>query len=628
MRQNLLIAAYAFSILAVASFASADPRIQRALDLAEARYQQAGREAFQAQQNRDAAAQANADARANYDAAMNEQRAARRLLADTEITLPRAAEAAKGSTAAVEAERGKLAPFHERVVAAGSELRRRQDVALAPKPQWQQAAERVRAAEGRHQGVIDDRLDALYDNGEYLALIVELAAAEDAAFALRDTPNVDRQQLEDATLAWLTAVETVNRFESEALAADPAVSASQGAVDAEVASHDVLRARLVREVADDPAIAEAAAALTAEQGRLAGASENLRHVQAKLDADNAEFRRLQGVVASAQERLARVDQDMQGLVTAIAQSDEALKRADADLAHARNVEQLSLADRDAIAADLAAATYVPEPVYVPEPLPPVIIVDSGTSIVYCPHDCTKHSHSAHGRYRFRDHDHHDRDRDRRDDHDRNRDYGSGARRDDSSRRRNEEPERPRRDDDSRPRPTDRSDQSADERRKEEEAKAAARRAQENQMAPQPKAKPQPDSDATVRRQQEEAKAAAERRQREEAAQTAAAVEEQRRQESARTESRRQQQQQQQEAESRRRQQESEASARRQQQESEAAAKRQQQESDAASRRQQREQEQQQQRQQERQAQEQRQQQEQQQRESARSDDRGDRYRRR
>src|SRR4051812_14155751 len=80
------------TLFALCVFSSA-ALAQRSLDLADARYQQASRETYQAQRTFDDAVARNKDAAANYEAALAEQKAAGRLLSDADVTGPRAAEA-------------------------------------------------------------------------------------------------------------------------------------------------------------------------------------------------------------------------------------------------------------------------------------------------------------------------------------------------------------------------------------------------------------------------------------------------------------------------------------------------------------------------------------------------------
>jgi hypothetical protein len=531
------LAALAIAILSViaAPLVRAQPAdIRRALDLAEARYQQASREAQQAQQGYDEAVARNKDIAANYHGALNEQKTAGRLLADADVSGPRAAEAVKGEEANVEAERQKIAPQQAKLDAANADFQRQLDRALADVPEWRQASDRVAAARAKHDAVGHDRLAALADDDEaYLALLMDSWDAEDEVRALVFGPNTAPSAVAEATQAWMASLDAVDRYEAHALASDANVRAAADALAQETANQNALRDRLAQQVAPaNPDLQRAAEALTAERNAFNIASGNLQHAQAARDAARAEQARIESVVTDARQRLARVEHDLPLIQADQARSEADVRQAEAALAAAQKVEAMIRGDRDLIAADLAAATSYPpsEPVYV-EPVyvePSIVVIDGGTSIYYPP---------------SKDHHDHGRDWDR-----------GGTRRDDGDRgtrrREDNEPRRPDRgNDDGRPdRPGDpdgkpptpppaqaKGEDAATARRKQEEAKAAERHRQE-------------DAAAAASR-----KAAADRA---EAAQ-AAAREARHRDESARAD-----------VENRRRQQDAEASARRQQQQQE------------------------------------------------------------
>lgn len=571
------------ALLTAAIPTSAQHSIEHALDLAESRYQQASRETYLAQRAFDDAVARSGEIGKTYQAALNEQRTAGRLLADANVNGPRIADAVRQAEAAVELERQKVAPQYAPVEAAAAEHRRALARAMAALPEWSAARDRVAAVQENYDAVVDDRLAELFETAEYVELLAASWDAQDAAVALRDAPNADENALIEATQGWMASLDALEQYEAEALDADPAVGAVADALSRETANQEAVHARLAPQVADDPEVQHLAAALAAAEGTFQTVGVNLHRAQAALDAQRGELARIDQVAASARQRLARVEKELPALSQAIAHADEAAKRAEADLVAAQNVEQRSLQDREVIAADLSRTPlYPPEPVYIE---PPIVIVDGGTTIYYPPGSPKRHhDHDRDRRDHDKDRDHgHGQDRD--DDRDRDRGHG-GTRRDDGDRdtrrddgdrgTRNDDGDRgtrhddgdrgTRRDDGSSPTRRDdgvspaRRDEPGGARREEVPSRTTER---PTRSEPQTPPKASGDDAATARRKQEEAKAA-ERQRREDGASAAAARQQQ---ESAQAESRRQQEEssrQRQQQESSRQRQQSEVAAREQQ----------------------------------------------------------------
>jgi hypothetical protein len=449
---------------------------------------------------------------------------------------------------ALEAERERVAPQYAPVEAAAAAHRAALDRALAPNPEWTATRERITKAEAAYEAAVDERMAALAEGDEtYLALLTESWDAEDDATALRDTPNVDQQKLIDATMGWMGTIDALERYEAEAIGADPAVRAADEALAREDDNAEAVRGRLAPGVDNDPDVAASAAALSAAENAFWATGTNLRQLQADLDVQRNELARIDQIAASARDRLAKVEPHLRAMADELAKLDEAARRAQNELAAAQDVEQRALAEREQLAADIARDTYVPQPetVYVETP----VYIDSGTTIYYPP--VLRDKHYDHGRDRDRDYGRDgDRGGDRNRDSDRNNDRGSGTRRDDGA--------GPARGRDSDPIPRGKGDPGRG-----DDSRFSPKQPDNKQPA-----RPNGDDDATARRKQEEAKAA-ERQRREDAAagsaqkkaaDDAAAQAASRREESSRAAAQRQE-------ESSRRQQ-SEAAARQRQQEQE------------------------------------------------------------
>ena len=539
---------------------------QRSLDIAEARYQQASRETYHAQKAFDLAVARTREAGKAYQTALDEQRAASRLLADADVTSPRAADKVRQAERALEAERERVAPQYAPVESAAAEHRKAVDGAIAQVPEWVAVRDSVAKAEAAYDAAVENGFANLADTDEtYLGLLAESWDAEDEAVALRDTPNADTNKLIEATQAWMASLDALEQYESEKLNADPAIRTTAEALGREEENQQAVRERLAKGVANNPDVERTAAALAAAENAFWAHGGNLRRLQADLDVQRAELARIDQVAASARERLARVEPNLQTMADELAKLDEAARRAQDELAAAQGIEQRALQEREQLAADIARDTYVvePPPVYVETP----VYIDNATTIYYPP--ISPHKHYGHDRdkggYYGRDSDrgkggYYGRDSDRGNDRGRDSDRGDdrGTRRDDgtdASRGRDQGGGAP-----SRGEPT------------RVDGNKTPSRSPVNPPDPKPIPRPSGDDDATARRKQEEAKAA-ERHRREDAAAGAAqqqkandsaaqAAAARQREESSRAAAQRQ------EETNRRQQQQSEAAARQQQQQQE------------------------------------------------------------
>ncbi|HEV2292904.1 MAG TPA: hypothetical protein VGR35_03560 [Tepidisphaeraceae bacterium] len=513
----------------------------RALDLAESRYQQAAREAYHAQKTFDAAVARSRELGKSYEAALEEQRAAERLLADADISGPRAAEAVRQGEAAREAERQRVAPQHAPVEAAMAEHRRAVDRATGDVPEGALAREHVAAAQADCDRAVEERLAQLFETDPYLDLLIASWDAEDEVIALRDAPNVDATKLADVTRAWLATLDALEQYESQALDADPDIRAAAEALNEARANEQAVYARLTRQVADDPEVQRTAAALAAAQDAFDAAAVGVRRAEETLNARRAELARIDQLAADARQRLTRVQTDLAALAQALAEAEQATQQAETELAAAQQIAQRALHEREAIAADLSRTPiYPPDPGYTE---PPVVIVDGGTTIYYPPappnHHHDRDRHHDHDRDENRDDGHRNRDDDRSSGGTRRVDGDGPTRgRDDGAARRDDPPEHQRQNPgapshrgdrrrtppqpDYKAPPTSGNDDAATGRRKQEEAKAAERQRREDEA-----------SSAASSRQREEA-SRAQSRQREEASR----AESHRREEARRAEVRR------------------------------------------------------------------------------------------
>jgi hypothetical protein len=563
----------AVALLSIIASLPAVSRAQRSLDVAEARYQQASRETYIAQKAFDDAVARTREIGKAYQAALDEQRAANRLLADANVTGPKAAEKVRQAERALEAERERVAPQYAPVEAAANAHRAALDRALAPNADWVAVRERVNKAESAYKTAVDDKLAALAESDDaYLELLTESWDAEDAAIALRDTANVETQKLVDATNAWMAAIDALHRYEAEAVSADPAVRAADEALAREEDNGNAVRARLAKSVENDPDVASTAAALSAAENALWASGTNLRQLQADLDVQRTELARIDNIAASARERLAKVEPNLRGMAEELAKLDEAARRAQDGLAAAQEVEARTLAEREQLAADIAREMYVPPPdtVYVETP----VYIDSGTTIYYPP--VHRDKHHDHGRDYGHGGKDYGRDRYYGPDRDRSRDYGRDSDRNNGNSR-----------------DSDRNNGSSGGTRRDDGAGPA--RGRDYESTPrgvpsgggdpprtpvrqpdnkQPAPRPSGDDDATARRKQEEAKAA-ERQRREDAA-AGAAKQQQQQQKKSNDDAAAQAAARQREESSRAAAQRQEESSRRQQQQSEAAARQRQQ----------------------------------------------------
>jgi hypothetical protein len=548
----------AVSLLSTLLLLPATVDAQRALDVAEARYQQASRETYHAQKAFDLAVARAREAGKAYQTAIEEQRAASRLLADADVTGPRAADKVRQAERALDAERERVAPQYAPVETASAEHRQAVERAIAQVPEWMAVRESVAQAEVAYDGAVQNGFATLADSDEtYHGLLAESWDAEDDAIAQRDTPNADTNKLIEATQAWMASLEALEQYESEKMNADPAVRDAGEALARAEDNQQAVRERLAKGVANNPDVERTAAALSAAENAFWAHGANLRRLQADLDVQRAELARLDQVAASARERLARVEPNLPTMAEELAKLDEAARRAQDELAAAQGIEQRALQEREQLAADIARDTYVvePPPVYVETP----VYIDNATTIYYPRTSAGKHYDHGHDRhkdgYYSRDSDGgNDRGRvsDRGDDRGTRRDDGTGASRgrDDGGTRRDDTGSpRGRESDSGRPPPVRVVDKQ-----------------------PPPPARPSGGDEATARRKQEEAKAA-ERHRREDAAAGAAqqkkandsaaqAAAARQREESSRAAAQRQEQS------NRRQQQQSEAAARQQQQQQE------------------------------------------------------------
>src|SRR5688572_31538981 len=130
-RFPILAIVLASTLLSLPSAARAQP----SLDVAEARYQQASRETYQAQKGYDDALARTREVGKAYQAALEEHRAASRLLVDANVTGPKAAERVRQAEAALEAERARVAPQYAPVEAAAAARHKALDRALAQDPE-------------------------------------------------------------------------------------------------------------------------------------------------------------------------------------------------------------------------------------------------------------------------------------------------------------------------------------------------------------------------------------------------------------------------------------------------------------------------------------------------------------
>ena len=514
---------------------------QGSLDVAEARYQQASRETYHAQKAFDLAVAHAREAGKAYQAALEEQRAASRLLADADVTGPRAADKVRQAERALEAERERVAPQYAPVESAAAEHRRAVERAIAQVPEWVAVRDSVAKAEAAYDAAVEDGFANLAEDETYLGLLADSWDAEDDAVALRDTPNADTNKLIEATQAWMASLDALEQYEAEKMNADPAVRAAGEALAREEENQHAVRERLAKGVANDPDVERTAAALAAAENDFWAHGGNLRRLQADLDVQRAELARIDQVAATARERLARVEPNLRTMADALAKLDEAARRAQDELAAAQAVEQRALQEREQLAADIARDTYVvepPPPVYVETP----VYIDSGTTIYYPPGSPGRHY--DHGRDRDRDkHREYGRDSDRGNDRGRDSDRGNdrGTRRDDGTdasrgrdgggTRRVDTGWRGREASDShvgRPAPVRggeskgpgparaNGDDQATARRKQEEAKAAERQRREDAAAGAPQQKKANDSaaQAAAAQQREESSRAAAQRQEE------------------------------------------------------------------------------------------------------------------
>jgi hypothetical protein len=542
---------------------------QGSLDVAEARYQQASRETYHAQKAFDLAVARTREAGKAYQTALDEQRAASRLLADADVTGPRAADKVRQAERALDAERERVAPQYAPVESAAAEHRKAVDGAIAQVPEWVAVRDSVAKAEAAYDAAVENGFANLAESDEtYLGLLAESWDAEDEAVALRDTPNADTNKLIEATQAWMASLDALEQYESEKLNADPAIRVAAEALGREDDNQQGVRERLAKGVANNPDVERTAAALAAAENAFSAHGGNLRRLQADLDVQRAELARLDQVAASARERLARVEPKLQPMADELAKLDEAARRAQDELAAAQGIEQRALQEREQLAADIARDTYVvePPPVYVETP----VYIDNATTIYYPP--ISPHKHYGHGHdrdqggYYGRDSDrgkggYYGRDSDRGNDRGRDSDRGDdrGTRRDDGT-------------DASRGRDQGGGVPSRGEPTRGEGNKTPSR-SPANPPDPKPTPRPHGDDDATARRKQEEAKAA-ERHRREDAAAGAAQQQKKASDSAAQAAAARQREEssraaaQRQEESNRRQQQQSEAAARQQQQQQE------------------------------------------------------------
>ncbi|HEX8525208.1 MAG TPA: hypothetical protein VF669_23355 [Tepidisphaeraceae bacterium] len=244
-------------------------------------------------------------------------------------------------------------------------------------------------------------LDALRSTETYAELFEQMEEREDAVNLERSRTPVDQPALEAASMRWMDAVNALNRYKADAIAADPDVRGAQAQVNAIDQARQELVNRFNADVSSDPALKNLIAASQSAQ----------QNVQLAAKTAN-----------SAAADLAAREQDLANTTAALNTEIARLNQANADAAAwATAANQYAV---DAASADSYVRTLCSREYYVRRERD-CASDNLRVSLARCEEDRRREYAD---RYRGRDHDRDSNPRDSRDAHD-DRGHGDGRGRD-------------------------------------------------------------------------------------------------------------------------------------------------------------------------------------------------------
>ncbi len=480
---------------------------RRSVEITEAQYNRATREAADAQAALDAAVRSNRDAGGALQAALDAQERARREIDDAQVNLPNLAAALEAESRGLEARRQAIAEQSAHADAANAEIQRLRNEAtdvLQKSPAWLAIEARVQSAQTQQQDLTDTRMEQLLETDEYTDLLAQALDAEDEVEALRADSSADPARLAAASAAWIGTLNALENHESAALDADAQLRATRQALAAAGDERRALLGRFEQDLANSPPYRAALEVAARERATLENLADAGKRSEVACSEMDAQLQRLRAAEASAHQRLLQIDRDVDAFRAEVDASDHQARIDQASFDAALQTEAAARADRDAAAGYLQTVLSTPQG----------YVIDQPWVAVGSVHEHERGyvgSRERRGWERDRDHDHdsaHGRERGERSEP-----RGDGG--------------RPRRDDDSnRGRDAGTGDGAAQEspaleRRREEQAKQAAARQERESQQQQVKKRQVNGADRTAGEGVDKSadRAAAQRRSREEAART-------------------------------------------------------------------------------------------------------------